>query len=397
MSYNLDVYNTTTGAKLKSCWVDHGCESFVPIIDLQHIYIMYALFELVRLGESSGDRASKMADFDAIFSAILDYTSEHFYLEGELFRVFSVPDQENHLAEHRSFISHFLQTGRTRFSGGQSSLRELAEELKEWLSRHIVQEDRKYIDFLSERIDEVKKWSERIVRENQVYVSQFQLRLYTEITGSRAIEGMVEENLAHTIYHMWKTYDLSIHVPLIDIQHIWFIYLMLRADRAVRIPNRVKRHGELFKLIHRATQYATVHFHTEERFMERFIYPGRSTHKFTHEAFAKSVQKWEHMKTADELGLLIQLAHSMKDWLISHVAVQDKSLLWYFRKLPGSEILEFSKDMIHSGEAMVARGQMNLYNQVMEQVRREKNGKSNGHANGKVNGAVAPVFNRAPV
>jgi hemerythrin len=101
--------------------------------------------------------------------------------------------------------------------------------------------------------------------------------------------------------------------------------------------------------------------------MKHFQYPGFSAHNGQHKSFVNKLRSKENMTAIDsgEAGILQETAGFMKNWLFTHVAVQDKSLLWYFKKQK-EPVLAISKQLIQSGDAALKRKHINLYKKILD-------------------------------
>lgn len=75
-------------------------------------------------------------------------------------------------------------------------------------------------------------------------------------------------------------------------------------------------------------RYVVEHFATEERYMERFGYPGQAEHKRQHREL---VEYYTEMRARVEAEgakptLIIQLQHSLVEWLNNHILKSDRDL-----------------------------------------------------------------------
>ncbi len=117
-------------------------------IDKQH----QKLFEI-------GSRLSYTAllrdDFDhydeiiQILKELTDYTEYHFGYEEELLEKYGYSDFEKHTFEHAFFIKRCKKISGKDLEGNQSeTLLEILNFLSDWVSGHILDTDKKYVEFL---------------------------------------------------------------------------------------------------------------------------------------------------------------------------------------------------------------------------------------------------------
>ena len=97
--------------------------------------------------------------------------------------------------------------------------------------------------------------------------------------------------------------------------------------------NDEEEHAYFKTVIQQAVQYVKTHFATEEKYMVATKFPGYAEHKKSHDEFVltvvKTVKDYENGKRL----ALVLLAHFLKDWILSHVAVNDIQYARYFRTL----------------------------------------------------------------
>ncbi|MDR1317034.1 MAG: bacteriohemerythrin [Spirochaetales bacterium] len=121
--------------------------------------------------------------------------------------------------------------------------------------------------------------------------------------------------------------SFSVGVPLIDEQH----------KELVRMTNVLfegcERGGtglvSFMQTIQSATNYAKIHFATEEKYMVLVSYPDYEPHKREHESFVaevlRQVRLFEQNKTQP-----MDFALFLKNWLLNHIAVSDKKFSPFF-------------------------------------------------------------------
>ncbi|MBK8509572.1 MAG: hemerythrin family protein [Candidatus Competibacteraceae bacterium] len=103
-----------------------------------------------------------------IINRLEEYTRVHFAVEESLMRILHYPEYEKHREDHDSLIEQ-LSGFRDKLEEGKGSLNfELAHFLKLWLTKHIMEVDKRYVAyFLSQGIrPELSKssWKQRFWR-----------------------------------------------------------------------------------------------------------------------------------------------------------------------------------------------------------------------------------------
>lgn len=88
-----------------------------------------------------------------ILDRIGEYTRVHFAVEESLMRILHYPEYERHKEEHDKLIVQLNDLSEKLNSGKSSISFELAHFLKVWLTRHIMEADKRYTGyFLSQGI-----------------------------------------------------------------------------------------------------------------------------------------------------------------------------------------------------------------------------------------------------
>jgi len=82
-----------------------------------------------------------------ILAELVDYTRIHFAVEESLMRILDFPGYEQHKIVHEELFSHVIQLQNKVESGKTSIGFELMHFLKNWLTKHIMEEDMEYGSF----------------------------------------------------------------------------------------------------------------------------------------------------------------------------------------------------------------------------------------------------------
>lgn len=115
----------------------------VPIIDFQHKKLFAIISELEHILHQ---QYTKQAT-DIIITKLLNYSHEHFRQEEMMMQEYGFPGIEKHRVQHERF-SRRIQDFQRDFRLEKENLNfEILNFLKDWLIRHVLDEDRKYIPY----------------------------------------------------------------------------------------------------------------------------------------------------------------------------------------------------------------------------------------------------------
>jgi hemerythrin len=114
-------------------------------IDEQHMEIVVFLNELY-----DSMKAGKGKDtLNAVLKSLMEYTRTHFTTEESLMKLYAYPDYEAHKQKHEKMTQHVLELKKQYDSGQISSPIQIANFLKDWLTKHIQGTDKSYGPFLN--------------------------------------------------------------------------------------------------------------------------------------------------------------------------------------------------------------------------------------------------------
>ena len=116
------------------------------------------------------------------------------------------------------------------------------------------------------------------------------------------------------------TQDLSVNIVRIDTEHKQLVAMLGELEEAIGLG---KGEEQLQEIVSKMSDYAKVHFQTEEKLMAKHSFPGLDDHVSEHEDFAVKVMDLvfepdsEHSSPESVLAFL-------KDWLVNHISGTDK-------------------------------------------------------------------------
>jgi hemerythrin len=129
-------------------------------IDTQH----KTLFKLINRLHKAILHKEGSKTCGGILDELVDYTRIHFTLEQTLMRIGNYPEYEAHCEMHRALVEE-VESLQKKIASGQVAISfELLHFLRNWLTKHILGEDKKYGDFFKEgsqhREKHLQGWTE---------------------------------------------------------------------------------------------------------------------------------------------------------------------------------------------------------------------------------------------
>jgi hemerythrin len=124
----------------------------------------------------------------------------------------------------------------------------------------------------------------------------------------------------------------SLGIPIIDEQHKKLVEMTNDLYRGCLLGDDAAR-DYFMKAVHSVVGYVKYHFAAEEKIMEKIKYPAMAEHKKEHEGFVKKV--FEEVKSFEGGKKFVPnvFVRYLKDWILAHIAVQDKKYAEYIMNL----------------------------------------------------------------
>ncbi len=114
-------------------------------IDEQHqrlIALINALYEAMTSGRGKDVLSSTLSE-------LVDYTRSHFSYEEQRMRACQYPDYAAHKKEHEALTERVVQLQKRHEMGEAALTVEVMVFLKEWLTNHILEKDKKYSPYMN--------------------------------------------------------------------------------------------------------------------------------------------------------------------------------------------------------------------------------------------------------
>jgi hemerythrin len=126
--------------------------------------------------------------------------------------------------------------------------------------------------------------------------------------------------------------SFSVGIKIIDEQHKGLLDFV--NDLFNHSSGNEKEELNYFRgVVQKVVEYIKEHFSTEEKLLIASKYPNYTEHKKSHDEFTfeviKSVKDFESGKRL----VLEKFAYYLKDWILAHIAVQDKQYVAHFKEV----------------------------------------------------------------
>ncbi|MDR1143716.1 MAG: bacteriohemerythrin [Spirochaetaceae bacterium] len=129
----------------------------------------------------------------------------------------------------------------------------------------------------------------------------------------------------------WSS-TFSVGIKLIDDQHKELLNLTNDLFNHC-VGDDAEERAYFEKVIHEAVKYVKIHFATEEKIMRKTNFSGFLDHKREHEAFVLTVVEQIQAFNEGKKFTLTAFTKFLKNWILTHIALQDKQYFEYFKKV----------------------------------------------------------------
>jgi hemerythrin len=124
----------------------------------------------------------------------------------------------------------------------------------------------------------------------------------------------------------------SVGIPLIDKQHRELISLTNELYEAC-LEGTAAAGASFREAVRGTVDYVKYHFAAEEKLLEQAKYPGFAAHKKEHESFIMKVLEDVRNFTEGKKFVPNIFVRYLKDWILAHIAVEDKKYAEYILDL----------------------------------------------------------------
>ncbi len=350
-----------TRDRVKDLWAAGSIRLDLPIIDLQHLWLMALIQELAQ--EADPAKTPDEERLKKLLIELVDFATEHFSLEEDLTQRFRYPEHSSHKNQHQHFIEFLNARVQEVRLGGSATVSSLVNFLMDWLTMHIQREDRQYRDFLVKSNANMREYFQKLMNSREITIDRGQAALYNLVSGKSEVGEILNESILSNVIKIWNTHNLSVQIPIIDLQHLWLISMVVELDIAARTLANAKRQKIFNKTIAGAVEYTREHFSTEEKIMERFGFRNMANHVKQHHSFIEMVHRRQQENQSGDAKAAAHLVEDLKEWLVSHIAIEDRNI-YLGLKDQLNEIQAYVRELINAGELVVKKKQVDLYNQV---------------------------------
>lgn len=356
------VIEGETLQKFRKFWREHDFSLGIELLDAQHMWLIALLFHLDNILREGGATNTDLVR--AIFDEVVRYAQTHFDSEELLLAECRFPQVDNHAAGHHAFKERVKSILGTPGGGDLEHATKLSRFLHDWLILHIKKEDMAYRNFLKENAFDANAYFQRVVAESSEFaLSDNQIALHAAVSDHNEIIPGISNEVLSEIRRMWKSFSIRLNVPLIDMQHLWLIKMVVELETALRerYDTRVNLLADLLPDVKR---YVSEHFMAEEAMMDALNYPQATGHKKLHELFARTVSSHDaEYATRTRQGAAI-MVHDLKDWLLSHIVIEDAKFAKLCRER-NADAIAVSKKMIAQKKVNFTKAQILLYQYVI--------------------------------
>jgi hemerythrin-like metal-binding protein len=266
----------------------------IPGIDSQHQELFLVFNRLAELAEAP-DSPDRTRGLVTVLKRLYAYCHFHFNTEIELLRRHLYPEVREHVGLHGGFtmrVKEFIDTVR---SSPHPDVGPILDSLVDWIVNHIMDEDRKYAD-----------WLHRNGIEAELHAGHSPWAA----VGDEALE-------------LWNQKRLGLDIKGIDEQHRELVMVLAQANDLLRAaPERQRMF--LPAVIQKLFYYSQFHFSFEEELMARHRWAGLPAHRELHALFIRRLTEFAEAYNQRRQGLTGEIVTFLREWTVSHILEEDR-------------------------------------------------------------------------
>ena len=329
----------------------------ISFIDIQHLWLVYLVLKIERTVSTS--KSDVIENFSDFIVELDEYADVHFRIEEEMLEYFSFPGMRQHEEKHQAFESQISEF-RSRESFSREEGEKVVRFLKSWLGTHILKEDKSYSDYFAKDKARLYDFSEELILSGKFSFTDEQKILYDRVEKLTESREADYKKIVEKAQDYWNRFKLKTGIPIIDVQHLWLVFLILDLENSVGL-SREKQIESVRKIAPEVKFYIDEHFKIEEFLMQKAGFPQFEDHKKLHLNFLSFLGAVD-LNQLQDLDL-IKLVKSLKEWLYSHIALDDKKYISSMQ-MRREYILEISRQLIKNGVCRLKKPQMEFYKEV---------------------------------
>ncbi|MFO1471583.1 MAG: hemerythrin family protein [Turneriella sp.] len=171
--------------EVKRMWKSFSIRLYVPLIDMQHLWLIKMVVELEHALTSKYEE--RLTQLTGLLPDVKQYIAEHFAAEEYMMDALDYPVREGHKRQHSTFVSTVTSHDAEYATRTRHGASVLVHDLKEWLLSHIVIEDAKFARLCRDKHDLAVKVSKQLIQEKKVQFRKAQILLYQYIVGQGSV------------------------------------------------------------------------------------------------------------------------------------------------------------------------------------------------------------------
>jgi len=348
--------------KLRQYWLENSMSTGIEFIDAQHAWLLLIINRVEQISETQNPQQLENK-LQEILDELGAYIRSHFYAEELMLRELSFPGFEAHQKQHETFRIDIANLGNQQETDPMLHIRRVHDYLLNWLSTHIKRHDFQYRHYFHETHIDPSICIDQKIAEGDLILEENQVQLIQAIaTHSETVAGVSNSTLKEVLA-MWNRYSMRLYVPLLDMQHLWLIKIIIDLEHTVHTGHSLSPEIAAH-LLPDVFAYLKEHFAAEETLMRELGYSDLPQHRLMHQKFREATMLRIQEYTEKNNRAIYQLVNDLKNWLVSHIIVEDTKFTKLCRE-NSDKVAHAAKQIIREKKAGFRNVQIRLYQYVI--------------------------------
>ena len=130
---------------------------------------------------------------------------------------------------------------------------------------------------------------------------------------------------------LWKENDLYLGIPIIDLHHIWLIYLILVLENDMALGKFESESYNFHNISSELINFTINHFAVEEELFHKYKYPITQDHINQHVLFVNYIKENTVVGKLKNRNVVEETILFLKNWLFEHIHEEDTNYNKYFK------------------------------------------------------------------
>lgn len=175
----------------------------------------------------------------------------------------------------------------------------------------------------------------------------------------------LDASIKNQLKFIWQNSNLKLRIPVIDLQHLWFYYLILDMERIISIKNNPILLRDMKQIVTDLEEFIREHFYLEELLLIESEYPESNSHSQLHQNFSNFIESRFPELNLGNKEVIQEVILYLKNWIFDHIKIEDRMYADYISNTK-YDYNKFFENMLQEKKFSISKLQYNLYESIFD-------------------------------